>query len=65
MGRSDMQPPWPKSIRPERRGDQLPHPKGVTICDQHHRDVPMAVAVAAGGDDEAVDLGLGQILAGP
>ena len=49
-------------IPPQRH--QLGHPESVPIGDQHHGGVAVAVTVAAGGGDQLVDLGLGQVLAG-
>ena len=37
----------------------------MSIGDQHHGSVAMAVAVGAGGFDEPVDLGVGQVFARP
>ena len=45
--------------------DQLADPQAVAIGDQDHGRVPVAPAVLAGRLDQLLDLGLGQVLAGP
>ena len=43
--------------------DQLGRPQAVPIGDQHHGGVAVAMAVLPGGSDQAIDLGVGQVLA--
>ena len=43
--------------------DQLGRPQAVPIGDQHHGGVAVAIAVLAGGSDQPIDLGVGQVLA--
>src|SRR5262245_37325678 len=56
VGEVDRIPPQPH---------ELGHAKAVPIGGQHHGRIPVAVAVAAGGGDQAVNLGVGQVLARP
>ena len=44
---------------------QLAHPQAMAIGDQDHGGIAVAPAVALGGLDQLLDLGLGQVLAGP
>ena len=42
---------------------QLGRPQPVPVGDQHHGGIAVAVAVLPGGSDQAIDLGIGQVLA--
>ena len=44
---------------------QLRRPQAVPVRHQHHRSVPVPPAVSRGGFHQPLDLGLGQVLAGP
>jgi hypothetical protein len=44
---------------------QLGNTQAVAVSHQNHRGVPVAVAVFRGGLHEPLDLGLGQVFAGP
>ena len=49
-------------VPPQRH--QLGRPKTMPIRDQHHSGIAVAVAILPGGDDQTIDLGVGQVLAG-
>src|SRR4051794_15631715 len=49
-------------VPPQR--DQLGRPQAVSVGDQHHGGVAVAVAVLPGGSDQAGGLAIGEVLAG-
>ena len=44
--------------------DQLGRPQPVPVGDQHHGGIAVAVAILPGGGDQAIDLAIGEVLAG-
>ena len=54
VGKVDGVPPRP---------DELARPQPVLVGDQHHGGIAVAVAVLPGRGDQAIDFGVGQILA--
>ncbi len=47
------------------QGHQLDWAQAMPVGDQHHGGVAMVVAIGAGGFDEAIDFGVGQVFTRP
>ncbi len=47
------------------QGHQLDWAQTMPVGDQHHGGVAMVVAIGAGGFDEAIDFGVGQVFTRP
>jgi len=64
LGSIDVQSTVTEIDRIPTQGHKLAYPQAMPIGDQDHGGVTVAMAVAVGGDNQAVDLGVGQIFAG-